>query len=145
MIAFYGVTYAGSGAPMNMDLNDYRWKNRLLLLFAPSSDVNEFKGQKRELQSQWEGVLDRDLIIMEIFLKGDSRLMNDQLSQESGEQLRRQFRVEPDRFEVILIGKDGTVKLRNSGQVPVSDLFGLIDAMPMRQDEMRRKKNQALP
>jgi hypothetical protein len=145
MITFSGGTYAGSGAPMNMDLNDYLWENRLLLLFAPSSDGDDFKGQKLELQSQWVGVLDRDLIIIEIFRKGDSRLMNDQLSRESAERLRRQFRVEPDRFEVILIGKDGTVKLRNSEQVPVSDLFGLIDAMPMRQDEMRQRKRQALP
>jgi hypothetical protein len=35
-----------------------------------------------------------------------------------------------------LIGKDGTVKLRSAEPVPVKDIFGLIDSMPMRRQEM---------
>jgi hypothetical protein len=36
----------------------------------------------------------------------------------------------------LLIGKDGGVKLRSSEPVSVKDIFGLIDSMPMRRQEM---------
>ena len=41
-------------------------------------------------------------------------------------------------FEVLLIGKDGEVKLRRAKPVAVSELTALIDTMPMRQREMRQ-------
>ncbi len=41
-------------------------------------------------------------------------------------------------FEVLLVGKDGGVKLRRDTPVPVADINSLIDSMPMRQSEMRR-------
>ncbi len=41
-------------------------------------------------------------------------------------------------FEVLLVGKDGQVKLRRDRPVAVSEITALIDTMPMRQHEMRR-------
>jgi hypothetical protein len=41
---------------------------------------------------------------------------------------------------VLLVGKDGGVKLSSSSPLSASTLFGTIDAMPMRIDEMRRRK-----
>lgn len=41
-------------------------------------------------------------------------------------------------FEVLLVGKDGTVKLRSDKPVAASEINALIDTMPMRQEEMRR-------
>jgi hypothetical protein len=48
-----------------------------------------------------------------------------------------------DDFVFILIGKDGTVKLRAKQPVLSDALFGLIDSMSMRKDEMRRKASQS--
>ncbi len=42
-------------------------------------------------------------------------------------------------FEVLLIGKDGGVKLRRDTPIAASKIIALIDAMPMRQEEMRRR------
>lgn len=42
-------------------------------------------------------------------------------------------------FEIILIGKDGGVKKRKTSLMQTDELFGIIDSMPMRQSEMRRK------
>jgi len=39
----------------------------------------------------------------------------------------------------ILIGKDGGIKRRWTGLLNVDDLFQTIDAMPMRQYEMRTR------
>ena len=38
----------------------------------------------------------------------------------------------------VLVGKDGGVKLRGAG-LPLAEILATIDAMPMRQREMRRR------
>jgi hypothetical protein len=43
-------------------------------------------------------------------------------------------------FAVILMGKDGGIKLRRQSQTKLTDIFALIDAMPMRREEMRQKR-----
>jgi hypothetical protein len=39
----------------------------------------------------------------------------------------------------ILIGKDGEVKFQGELPVGLSDIFSIIDAMPMRQQEIRER------
>ena len=51
--------------------------------------------------------------------------------------LRTRFRVRPESFAVVLVGKDGTAKDRWAEPVPMGEVFRLIDGMPMRQREMR--------
>jgi hypothetical protein len=41
-------------------------------------------------------------------------------------------------FEVLLVGRDGGVKLRRREPVAAAKISALIDAMPMRREEMRR-------
>jgi hypothetical protein len=126
---------------MDFNLDAYQWKNRIILVFAPSSDSDAYKRQMREFEGPVEGILDRDLIILEIIENGESRAGDTSLSEREAPQMRRQFDVRAGEFSIILIGKDGTVKLRSTVPVSVSEIFSLIDAMPMRQEEMRRKQN----
>lgn len=53
--------------------------------------------------------------------------------------LRKRFHVAPEAFAVILVGKDGGEKLRSDRPVTWERLQSTIDAMPMRQQEMRSK------
>lgn len=55
------------------------------------------------------------------------------------EALRKRFHVRPDAFAVILVGKDGGEKMRSDKPIPWETLEATIDAMPMRQTEMRGK------
>ena len=55
--------------------------------------------------------------------------------------LRRHFAVPDDGFAAILVGKDGTEKLRSDTPVTPVTLFAAIDAMPMRQQELRDRQN----
>ncbi|MEO0341702.1 MAG: DUF4174 domain-containing protein, partial [Bacteroidota bacterium] len=55
-------------------------------------------------------------------------------------ELIQAYKKQKDSFLFILIGKDGGVKLRSTSVVPLDDLFALIDGMPMRRAEIRRKK-----
>ena len=42
-------------------------------------------------------------------------------------------------FSVVLIGKDAQEKLRRTSPLAPNELFAIVDAMPMRQAEMRNK------
>jgi len=85
-------------------------------------------------------VLDRELMVLEIIEQGQSRAGNQLLSEKSVQAIRKRLGVQAGTFQVLLIGKDGGVKLRSREPVSVNDLFGLIDSMPMRQQEMESKK-----
>jgi hypothetical protein len=135
------MTQAGEkGSVADLDLDALRWKNRVLVLFSPSESDVSFQLQKQGLASSTEGVLDRELMVLEIIEKGQSRAGNQLLSQKSVQNIRRRLGVQAGPFQVLLIGKDGGVKLRSSEPVSVKDIFGLIDSMPMRQQEMESRK-----
>jgi hypothetical protein len=53
--------------------------------------------------------------------------------------LRDAYGVLPHEFRVVLIGKDGDVKLRQEEPISMADLFALIDAMPMRKQEIGQR------
>jgi hypothetical protein len=122
------------------DLDSLRWKERVFVLFSPSQSDASFQLQKQGLDSSAEGVLERDLVVLEIIEKGQSRAGNQLLSEKSVQDIRKRLGVMGGSFQVLLIGKDGGVKLRSSEPVSMKDLFGLIDSMPMRQQEMESKK-----
>jgi hypothetical protein len=125
-----------------IDLSEYIWKNRLLLLFTPSLRGPRYLELKEDLSSQEEEVLDRDLLVFHILESGETKLGNSPLPESSGDYLREKFSITPGAFTVLLIGKDGGVKLRREGQVELAEIFSLIDTMPMRQREMTEKSQQ---
>jgi hypothetical protein len=140
MISFLSMAQANSeGRMLDLNLNALRWKNRILILFSPYESHPSFQLQKDDLASRSQEVSERDLVIVEILEHGDSRALNRVLSEKDAQGIRDRFGVSPGRFQVILIGKDGGVKLRSEQAVPAQDIFGLIDSMPMRRQEMDGK------
>ena len=121
------------------DLKGYRWQNRLLLVFAPKEIITDFEEFNRQLKAENPEVLDRDLVVFRIFETASSRVDNQPLSPENAEALRQRFEIKAGQFTVILIGKDGSVKLIRERQADLKEIFDLIDSMPMRQREMREK------
>ncbi len=128
------------GSTADFDLDSLRWKNRVLVLFSPSESDASFQAQKKGLASSAQGVAERDLMIMEILEQGLSRAGKQVLSEKSVRDIRKRLGLQAGAFQVLLIGKDGGVKLRSSEPVSMKDLFGLIDSMPMRQQEMESGK-----
>jgi hypothetical protein len=143
MVTFVGTLGARGKTVMDFDLRAYQWKKRLILIFAPSTKSESYKAQAEMLRGHTEGMLDRDLIVAEVFEAESSRCGEAVLSSDSVLGLREKFSVGPGQFQVLLIGKDGTVKLRSSRPVSILELFSLIDAMPMRQEEMRKKSRSS--
>ena len=54
--------------------------------------------------------------------------------------LRKKLR--PHGFAFILIGKDGQVKLRKPSPWNIREIARVIDKMPIRQQEIARKKQE---
>ena len=141
LLLSFSMAQAGeNNSVADLDLDALRWKKRVLVLFSPSESDASFQSQKKSLASSAEEVLDRNLMILEIVEQGQSRAGNQLLSEKSVQEIRKRFGLQTGTFQVLLIGKDGGVKLRSSEPVSMKDLFGLIDSMPMRQQEMDSEK-----
>lgn len=139
MVAAAGTGWGKGWAVEAYDLSKYRWRNRLLLIFTPSEDFPAYQKLVENLKQKQDGVMDRDLIVFHLMGDGKSRVGEAMVSSQDTESLRRRFRVAAEEFRVVLVGKDGTVKLSES-VVKLPDIFALIDSMPMRQREMREKQ-----
>jgi hypothetical protein len=138
MVLMPGVVHAGNPREM-FDLNQYRWKNRLLFLFSPISEVPAYQSLDQQLRQNPEGVSNRDLLIFRILERSPSLMGSQEISSQAAENLRRRFGVNQGTFTTVLVGKDGGIKLQQSEPVTLAAIFGLIDSMPMRQREMREK------
>jgi hypothetical protein len=117
-----------------MDLTQFQWKNRLLFIFA--KDVNHplFKELQSQIAAQKAEVEDRDLIVFEVPEKGPARMGTTPLDRQQVDSIRNQFDIPSNAFSLILVGKDGGIKLKREDRVDLRAVFGLIDSMPMRQN-----------
>ena len=136
---FFIILILISTGNAELDLTQYKWKNRLLFVFAPHSSHPSLTDLRNDLSIQKEEILDRDLIVFQIYETGSSFRDMSEIDHEIADKLRRNFRIDPGLLTVILIGKDGGVKLRQNEQINLNKIFLLIDGMPMRREEMRRK------
>jgi hypothetical protein len=123
-----------------IDLHQYQWKNRLLLIFASHGDEPAYKTLKAEIEARAEGVEERDLLVGEVLERGQSYFAGGPIEPESADALRRRFSVSEQPFTVLLIGKDGELKMRREIPTALTEIFTLIDSMPMRRQEMRERK-----
>ncbi|MFX0197968.1 MAG: DUF4174 domain-containing protein [Candidatus Hodarchaeota archaeon] len=126
----------------SLDLDTFQWKNRLVFIFAPSSTDHSYLNQKDGFEGKEDELNDRDIIVFELIETGPSMMGNKLLTNEQQSYLRHKFGIPAADYGFILLGKDGTVKLRAKEVVASSDLFDLIDRMPMRQEEIKRKAKQ---
>jgi hypothetical protein len=124
---------------MDVDITHLQWKKRLLLLFAAEKAQSNFQNLTNEISSRQADVDDRDVVVFEILESGTSRMNRSRIEPQKAASIREQFGIAPNEFAVILVGKDGSIKLKRNDQVRLEEIFQLIDSMPMRQDEMRQK------
>jgi hypothetical protein len=116
-------------------LESYQWKNRLLLVFAPSENSAAYQQQMQLFQGQQAGFNERDLVIYELLDRGGNRANGQSIDREDAAKIRARFQVSPGEFRVVLVGKDGTSKRRD--QSPVSPTVILRKLMPCRCDGKR--------
>jgi hypothetical protein len=139
MVTVLSIGSSRNAPAISLNLTQFQWKNRLLFLFAPNRNHPFFGSLRRALVAQQAEVADRDLVIFEILESGSSTMNATHLDPQTAQSLREKFELRQGEFTVILIGKDGGVKLNRQDPIQLEDIFSLIDAMPMRREEMRQK------
>ena len=106
-------------------IDGYLWLKRPVIVFANTDlDVN-FQTQMKSLHQGAEELAARDVVV----------LVDANPAEETA--MRKKFR--PRGFAVLLMGKDGQIKLRKPFPWDARELSRSIDKMPMRQQEMRSK------
>ncbi len=118
-------------------LNEYQWSNRLLLVYADDEESSAYRQQIQEFEGQQVGIDDRDLVVFTILPQKVINPEGETLPPQSAKDLRQRYDVPNAQFEVILIGKDGGVKLKERKFLSSEKLFSIIDRMPMRRREMQ--------
>ena len=130
--------HAAAGQASVTTLQSLRNTTRPLLIFAPRPDDAQLSLQLRMLNEHAADADERQIVPIVVPFENPSSTML-ALSGSDAEAARRRFHVAPGDFRVILIGKDGGAKLQSAKLIPVAKLIETIDAMPMRQEEMRGK------
>ena len=105
-----GKLTAGLALP---DLAAQQWKHRVLIIDTPSLQSAPYLQQISAFDAAAAGLKERDLQV---------------ITQTSA-----------PAFRVRLVGKDGGVKLDRDTPMTTDALFALIDAMPMRQEELSNR------
>lgn len=126
----------------SFNLSYQKWKNRVLLVFAPSADNPIYQQQMQLLQKHNNGFADRDLVLVQVLATNESYANKQPIDESSAAKLRDRFGVDKENFRVILVGKDGGVKRSDATVVQATAIFEEIDAMPMRQQEMQQRRRK---
>lgn len=111
-----------SAADLNID--DFLWLNRLIVVFADSDRDPSFREQIELLTGRFAPLLlERDVILVT------------DTDPDNPSDIRTRLR--PRGFGLVLIDKDGRVKLRKPRPWDVRELSRSIDKTELRQQEMR--------
>ena len=123
------------------DFSTHKWENRLVLILVDNTDNTKYLNQVEELKNNPDGVKERKIVVYHITPNQFKVGLSDEKWQKSETKYGR-YKKTDSQPEIILLGLDGGVKLRAEEFLSSQKLFESIDAMPMRMQEMRRKKNQ---
>ena len=110
------------------DLDQLHWQNRIVLLFADSAEDAQLHRQEQAFDQVAQELDERDMKVFAITGSADS-----------AKQLRKRTGAPATGFAVILVGKDGSSKLRHTSPIEPAQLFATVDSMPMRRAEKRNQ------
>ncbi len=107
-------------------LADFLWLNRLVVVFADSARDPVFQEQIELLKERPEDLLERDVVVV---IDTDP---------ENPTAVREKLR--PRGFGLVLIDKDGVIKLRKPAPWDVREISRSIDKTDLRQQELREER-----
>ena len=126
-----GTVLLAASATASVDvLRDYLWTNRVIVTFSANESAPERLLLLRQIAQHPCEFRKRDLVHID--------LISGSVDYQS---LSQRFAMDGKDFKLVLIGKDGKMKLHTTA-VSLEDIFALIDTMPMRKKEMRGEKCQ---
>ncbi|RDI17771.1 uncharacterized protein DUF4174 [Pseudacidovorax intermedius] len=112
-----------------------RWKTRPLVVVAPRADdplLREVEATLSETAAR-EAFIEREMVLYRVVAGVGSR-DGQPLAPGQTRALLAALELRADApARLVLVGKDGGTKLRQSGGADLAEIFRTIDRMPMRQ------------
>jgi Domain of unknown function (DUF4174) len=118
----------------------YQWKKRALIVFSPSMSDARLSRMKAMIGGNRTALLDRDLTVVYVIGGELSHDLGPPPGLNAGA-VRTLYRASEGAFRVLLLGKDGGIKMDSPQPISAIDLTAEIDRMPMRRDEMRKRSS----
>lgn len=121
------------------DLQQYQWQNRIIVVYADEPELDLLTKQLELLTEEPSELSERKLLVIHAHkdrYKENFPENSEWISSTLKDELNISTKTE---FEVFLIGLDGGIKLRQQEILQTKKLISLIDGMPMRKAEIRRK------
>jgi len=127
------------------DLKTHQWEHRILIVKIPNGNSIKAQKQYKEIHKSLEGMIERKLVLYTIvnedffFVNYESCTLNNtgKISKKLKEILNQK-----EDFEILLIGLDGGIKLKQTNVLTQENLFNIVDAMPMRSNELRKNQTK---
>ena len=119
-------------------LAQYQWQKRILVVSAPSEDDANLMQQQDDVAATLEEFADRDMVLVTLLDNAVSTTSDRELTTAEASAARAAVAARPGSFALRLIGKDGTVKLSSETATSMTEIYALIDTMPMRRMEKPR-------
>lgn len=108
------------------DLSEFLWISRPIVVFADSDADPRYAEQLDRLNQGLDRLAERDVVILT------------DTDPDADSPLRRKLR--PRGFMLVIVGKDGGVKLRKPLPWTVREITRSIDKMPEREREINQKR-----
>ena len=125
-------------------MNEHKWQSRVLIIQAPSDSSNAYQEQIKEFRDSENELKERKIVLYEVI--NDMVRMTDyhgEKSDNSWQKAHKSMIAEfggDDEFRITLIGLDGGIKLEKRTVLKMEELFGKIDSMPMRMNELKNQQ-----
>ncbi len=133
------------------NLHGLRNEARVVILFGPAGKAQGIQGMKWNAQRTFfsdpatvAGLVERKVMVVVV---SDSRETWPQaltVARAIGDlaKVRADYHVPEGQFLAVLVGQDGEVKSASAQPFQAGPLFALIDAMPMRRQELKDGKGE---
>ena len=120
----------------SQNLDKHQWKERVIYIVADKENHALLEQQFDLLNRDKQGLVDRNIVVYKC-LEGKYTFYNwnDKPKINTASNIS-------EGFKIVLVGLDGGEKYSSNTIVESDVIFNLIDAMPMRRQELEaRKKN----
>lgn len=121
-------------------LKDYQWVDRILLIYSKNP---EFVDAQLEYLSQPNELIERDLVVIyreneKFKISSDGLKTINTLDNESMNNITHKFFLK-EESRILLLGKDGLIKISSNNILNSKYIYEIIDEMPMRKLEINQK------
>ncbi len=111
------------------DLSEFLWVFRPIVVFADNPADPRFTDQIAMLRAEVDRLKERDVVVL--------------TDADPAARSPLRLKLRPRGFMLVLVGKDGTVRLRKPFPWSVREITANIDKTPMRQREVEERRAKA--